>query len=79
MLGTSIINIPFGYFREGVKKFSILWFVYIHAPVPLVILLRKSMDIQLSWTIAPFLIGSYFLGQYVGKLLKRYKISTNSK
>lgn len=66
-LATFVINLPFGYWRGGLRKLSFLWFLAIHAPVPLVILIRKFHQLQLSWTLAPFLLGSFFLGQFVGK------------
>lgn len=73
LLGTMIVNIPFGYLREGVKKFSLLWFVYIHIPVPLVIILRTLLDIELTWTLFPMLFAAYFLGQYTGKRVRQSK------
>lgn len=66
-LGTLLINIPFGYLRAGYRKLSFMWFVYIHLPVPVVIYIRYINEIDLSWTLAPFFFGSYFLGQWVGK------------
>lgn len=32
--GTFLVNVPFGYWRAGVRKFSPAWFVAIHAAVP---------------------------------------------
>ncbi|WP_321997525.1 hypothetical protein [Draconibacterium orientale] len=66
-LATFLVNLPFGYLRGGFRKLSFWWFVAIHAPVPLIILIRKLFDIQLSWSLAPFLFGSFFLGQFVGR------------
>ena len=66
-LATFVVNLPFGYLRGGFRKLSFWWFVAIHAPVPLIILIRKFFDIQLSWGLAPFLFGSFFLGQFVGR------------
>ena len=37
---TFAVNIPFGYWRESVRKFSPAWFVAVHAAVPLVIAVR---------------------------------------
>ena len=68
-IATFIVNIPFGYLRGGVKKFSFWWFLAIHFPVPVVIMIREFHGLELSWTLAPFLTGSYFLGQYIGKRL----------
>jgi hypothetical protein len=72
-IATIIINLPFGYLRGGFRKLSFWWFVSIHAPVPLVILIRKFHDLQLTWGLAPFLLGSYFIGQFLGLKLFRLK------
>lgn len=66
-LATFLINLPFGYWRGGFRKLSFWWFVAIHAPVPLVIVIRKLNDLHLTWELAPFLLGSYFLGQFLGR------------
>lgn len=66
---TFIINLPFGYLRGSFRKFSFLWFLMIHLPVPVVILVRKFHHLHLSWKLAPFLIGSFFLGQWFGRNL----------
>ncbi|QGY44180.1 hypothetical protein GM418_11070 [Maribellus comscasis] len=72
-IATFIINLPFGYVRGGFRKLSFWWFVAIHAPVPLVILIRKFHDLHLTWSLAPFLLGSFFLGQYAGRKLYKLK------
>jgi len=69
-LFTFLINLPFGYLRAGYKKLSFMWFLYIHIPVPFVIYIRHINNIDLTWTLAPFLFGSYFLGQFLGRKWK---------
>ncbi len=64
---TIIINLPFGYVRGRFRKLSFWWFVAIHAPVPLIIFIRKFFGLSLTWKLAPFLLGSFFLGQYLGR------------
>ncbi len=60
-----IINLPFGMFRSRVKSYSILWFLSIHAPIPIAVIIRKSAN--LTWHyIFIFLIFSV-LGQIIGK------------
>jgi len=76
-IATIIINIPFGYWTGALRKFSFWWFIAIHGPVPLVIIIRKFHNLQLSWTLAPFLLGSYFAGQYLGRTI--YKILQSAK
>ncbi len=66
-IATFMVNLPFGYMRGSFRKLSFWWFVFIHAPVPLIILIRKFHDLKLTWTLAPFLLGSFFLGQFVGR------------
>lgn len=65
-----LLNIPFGYWRQGTKKFSFYWFLYIHLPVPVVILMRHIFHVSLSFATAPLLFGSYFFGQYIGKKIR---------
>lgn len=65
-----IINLPFGYWREGTRKFSIYWMLAIHLPVPLVVLMRYLFEVELLWSTAPFLFGSFFLGQFLGKKIR---------
>jgi hypothetical protein len=66
-LATIIVNLPFGYLRGGLQKLSVCWFLAIHAPVPLVILIRQFHGLELSWSLAPFLLGSFFIGQFLGR------------
>lgn len=72
-IATFLINLPFGYWRGGLKKLSFLWFVAIHAPVPLIIVIRKFYQLELSWKLAPFLLGSFFIGQFVGRKIYEWK------
>lgn len=63
------VNIPLGYLRIGVKKFSPLWFLYIHLSIPLIAYLRISNRVNLI-TI-PFFITSAVAGQVVGGKMGR--------
>ena len=73
-LFTFLANIPFGYLRGGTKRFSLMWFLYIHMPVPLVILIRQYFSVELSWLVIPFLFSSFFVGQLMGKKLRPLSI-----
>jgi hypothetical protein len=77
--GTLLINIPCGYFRAGYRKLSFMWFLFIHLPVPFVIYLRHLNGIELTWTLAPFLFGSYFLGQFIGKKWRQTRLLKEQK
>ncbi len=72
-VATFIVNLPFGYIRGGFRKLSFWWFVAIHAPVPAVIYIRKFHDLELTWILAPFLLGSFFLGQFAGRKIYSWK------
>ena len=61
-----LFNIPFGYWRGGVKRFSLQWILAIHLPVPFVILLRLYSDIGFALYTYPVLVTAFFLGQLLG-------------
>lgn len=61
-----VINVPFGYWRAGVEKFSVPWFVAVHAPVPLVVGLRVLSGSGFSFSTLPLMLGAYFGGQVIG-------------
>jgi len=65
-----LINLPFGYLRAGVPKRSFLWFLYIHLPIPLLILLRVFV-FKVSWHYIPLLVGCFALGQWAGGRIRR--------
>ncbi len=66
-LSVFVLNIPFGMWRAGVRKFSWQWFLSIHIPVPFVIAIRYLFDLGFQWHTYPFLVGAFFLGQLSGK------------
>ena len=67
---TFVINVPFGYWRAGVRKLSPQWFVAVHAAVPLVIGLRYALGLPFRWSVFPLFVAAYFGGQYVGSRLR---------
>lgn len=73
------INIPFGYWRATVRKFSMQWFLAIHLPIPFVILLRYYFEIGYDIYTYPIFIISFLVGQYIGKLLFRGCKSKNAE
>ena len=66
-----LLNIPFGFWRAGVRKFSLPWFLAVHGPVPIVVAMRLFFHVGFGLTTFPVLVGMYFSGQYVGGLLKK--------
>ncbi len=65
-----IINLPFGYWRGGERKFSLQWFLAIHIPVPIIVLLRIYSNVGFAWYTYPIFIGTFFLGQLGGAKLR---------
>lgn len=63
------LNIPFGYWRVNVKKFSLQWVLSIHIPVPIIIALRIFSDIGFAWYTYLFLVSAFFLGQKLGAVI----------
>ena len=55
------INLPFGAYRATVRRFSWQWFVAVHLPIPLFILMRLSFG--LGWWFVPFILASALTGQ----------------
>jgi hypothetical protein len=71
LLFTLVLNLPFGYWREGVKKFSVAWFAAVHAAVPLVVGARLLLGIEFQWINLPLMVAAYFAGQTIGARLRR--------
>lgn len=67
---TFAINVPFGWWRAGLTKFSPAWFVAIHAPVPIVVALRFELGLPFRWATLPVFVAAYFGGQFVGARLR---------
>jgi hypothetical protein len=63
---TFALNLPFGYWRGGLRKFSPAWFVAVHAPVPVVVALRFALGLPFRWVALPLFIAAYFGGQFLG-------------
>jgi len=61
---TLILNIPFGYLRGRSRKYSFQWILYIHLPVPLVIILRQMAGI--SYLFIPLMLAAAVTGQLAG-------------
>ena len=66
---TLIFNIPFGYWREGTRKFSKGWFLAVHLPVPFIVAARLGFGA--SWQWIPLFVFSFFLGQWTGAKVRR--------
>jgi hypothetical protein len=63
-----IINLPLGYWRKRVRKFSFQWFAAIHAAVPIIIAIRVASGI--SYKFAPVFVALAVAGQLLGGKIK---------
>ena len=71
MLGMAA-NVPLGVWREHTKKFSPSWFAAVHAAVPFIAILRKS--VLMPKTAMAFTIAASVLGQVIGSRAERYRL-----
>ncbi|KAL3500087.1 hypothetical protein ACH5RR_039180 [Cinchona calisaya] len=70
-------NIPLGVWREHTKKFSFSWFVAVHAAVPLIAMLRKS--VVMPKTAMALTIAASILGQVIGSRAERLRLKANAE
>ncbi|KAI3983618.1 hypothetical protein MKX01_000630 [Papaver californicum] len=71
MLGMAA-NVPLGIWREHTEKFSVSWFAAVHAAVPFIAMLRKS--VLMPKTAMAFTIGASILGQVIGSRAERIRL-----
>lgn len=61
-------NVPLGYWRASLRKFSPAWFVAVHLSIPFIIYLRFRLGV--SYLFIPFTLGLAVTGQLLGGLGK---------
>jgi hypothetical protein len=61
---TFLINLPFGYFRSKTIKYSLPWFLYIHIPIPLILVARTFSHIEFRYV--PIFVLAALAGQILG-------------
>jgi TctA family transporter len=61
-----VLNLPFGFWRARVQRFSAQWLLAIHLPIPIVVACRVFSGLGWHVTTFPVMIGAFFLGQFVG-------------
>lgn len=64
LLFAYILNLPFGYLRARSRKYSFMWLLYIHLPIPFIVLFRTVAHIE-YWYI-PLVIIASVIGQFHG-------------
>jgi hypothetical protein len=65
-------NIPLGVWREHTAKFSLQWFAAVHAAVPFIAMLRKS--VLMPKTAMAFTLAASILGQTIGSRAERIRL-----
>jgi hypothetical protein len=70
-LAVLLINLPFGYWRAGVRRFTLSWFLAVHAPVPLVVGLRVVAGVGWRLSTVPVLASAFLVGQLLGGRLRQ--------
>ena len=64
-----VISIPCGYARQNYSKYSFMWWILIHLPIPIIVLLRIKAG--LNWHFIPLTLGSSVAGQIIGGAVNR--------
>ena len=70
------LNIPFGFWRAGVRKFSLPWFLSVHLPIPFIVGVRLVSGLGFHLSTFPVMIAAYLAGQYTGGALRRNREKT---
>ncbi|KAL3818330.1 hypothetical protein ACJIZ3_004235 [Penstemon smallii] len=70
-------NIPLGIWREHTRKFSLSWFTAVHAAVPFIAMLRKS--VVMPKTAMALTIAGSILGQIIGSRAERLRLKAKSE
>lgn len=65
----TIISIPCGYIRQNYPKYSFMWFLLIHLPIPFIVMLRLKAG--LGWYYIPLTLGGSIAGQVIGGAVSR--------
>ncbi|HLC17658.1 MAG TPA: hypothetical protein VJM57_01405 [Thermodesulfobacteriota bacterium] len=68
-----VLNLPFGYLRGGTKKFSFLWWLYIHLPIPFIIALRLFAGF--GYEVVPIILAAAIVGQLLGSRIYNLRVS----
>lgn len=76
MLGIAA-NIPLGAWREHTKKFSPSWFTAVHAAIPFIAMLRKS--VLMPKTAMTLTVAGSILGQVIGSRAERLRLKAKAK
>jgi hypothetical protein len=65
-----LVNLPFGFWRAGVRKFTLPWFLAVHVPVPIAVGLRLLAGLGFRLGALPVFIAAFVGGQFLGGRLR---------
>jgi len=65
---TFMLNLPLGYVRGRVRRFSLSWFLCIHLPIPFIYMARTAS--QIDYTFVPVFVIAAVVGQVSGGKLQ---------
>ncbi|KAK4252653.1 hypothetical protein QN277_014398 [Acacia crassicarpa] len=71
------VNVPLGVWKEHTEKFSLSWFAAVHAAVPFIAMLRKSVLMPKS--AMALTIAASILGQVLGSRAERMRLKAISE
>lgn len=74
-----LLNLPMGYVRAGSRKFSLPWFVAVHAAVPVVAGLRLLTGIGWRPETLPLFVAAYAAGQFLGGRFRGWRARVRSR
>jgi hypothetical protein len=72
-IAVMLLNLPFGFWRSNVPRFSPSWFLAVHLPVPFVIAIRFIAHLGWHPVTFPILVGAFFAGQFLGGKIAKLK------
>jgi hypothetical protein len=64
-----IVSVPCGYIRQNYAKYSFMWFLLIHIPIPFIVLMR--IEAGLDWHMIPLTLAGSVAGQIAGGIASR--------
>jgi hypothetical protein len=71
-LALLLVNLPFGFWRAGVRRYSLPWFLAVHGSVPLIAGLRVLAGLGWQFSTVPVLTGMFLAGQFFGGRLRQW-------
>ncbi len=72
-----LLNIPCGFFREANQKFSLKWWLWIHASIPVILYMRIALGT--AKLFIPVCILLAVLGQLVGSRFRRSRMTESDR